>query len=177
MILAWLVLLPSGIFIATFFRTASPVENSGGWFTWHVRLNSVGLVLSIAGGSIAFASLEQHLDTPHKIVGTLVLLLSIIQPMNAAVRPAHGGKKNVDGPSTKARRVWEAVHKFVGRLTGVLAFVNVVLGASAVHFTYAGNVTVVAACIVLFVVVTCLLIFERCSRGSFSHSKVEAEEM
>ena len=157
MVVAWLLLLPSGILVATMFRKVLP---NGKWFKWHKNINMVGLGVAFAGASTAMASIPDHMQSPHAILGIVVLVFALLQPVNAAMRPSHDA-------ATTGRRVWEMVHKTVGRLSPLLAYVNIILGAIVLKQTYAGNPWPVYICVVVFSVAMVVLGLYRIWKGPF----------
>jgi len=160
MVLGWLILLPMGITIAAVGRNLNIVDKCGGWFKCHWILNSSGLFIAFVGALAAMTSLPTHFDSVHKIIGLIVMILAILQPLNAFVRPSHGEK-------TQKRALWEMLHKNVGRLLGIGAFINIILGTVVVRSKYQGNVTAVYACIGIFVVIMLCLVVTRVVMGPF----------
>jgi hypothetical protein len=78
----------------------------GTWLTLHVVMASLGLSAAIGGW--------------HKGLGWGALVLAILQPVNALVRPA-------PGRGTR-RRLWEALHKVTGAAAVALGIWNCHLG-------------------------------------------------
>ena len=68
----------------------------------------------------------QHFSSPHQIMGIVTMCFMYLQPLNAIFRPhapARPGEKR-----TRTRRVWELLHKNLGRLTALLAFATAGVG-------------------------------------------------
>jgi hypothetical protein len=72
------------------------------WFKYHRIIQSVGLIVSIAAFIIAIVMVQRkssgHFDDTHKILGLVVMILGIAQPLNALIRPH-------PNPRTLARQV------------------------------------------------------------------------
>jgi len=106
MFLAWCVFIPLGTLIAKFGRHVNPDAPSSWWFSRHRALQVVGVVcVVVAVGFIklgeggAHGMLHMHL---HNIVGWLLAIVALFQPLNAVLRPGHGAPR---------RACWEFLHK------------------------------------------------------------------
>ncbi len=77
------------------------------WFQAHRIIQSTGLILSIISFILALDMVPKgsHFTKVHHKLGLAVMILGILQPMNALIRP-HPPKDNV--PATTARKVCEA---------------------------------------------------------------------
>eukprot|EP00756_Hemistasia_phaeocysticola_P045404 Hpha_TRINITY_DN19160_c0_g1::TRINITY_DN19160_c0_g1_i1::g.94774::m.94774 len=135
MISSWGLLLPAGVI------TAKMLKHRPGalWFKMHRILQPVGLCMALAGFIIALTQFDVFVEGGrgaakiHGILGIIVMILGLLQPINAAVRP-HAPQPGEDKPLV--RRVWEWVHKGCGWLAVILGFVNVALGTIVVPLPY-----------------------------------------
>ncbi|XP_048580915.1 uncharacterized protein LOC5512598 isoform X2 [Nematostella vectensis] len=120
MFIGWGVLLQGGAFIARYFRHKDPW-----WFKMHRGLQVSGLVFAIGGFACAVVSVPfDHLMFAHGSLGLAIMIMGILQPLNAIIRP----HKHRDGSPTRKRIIWEWCHKLLGRLALVLALINICLG-------------------------------------------------
>ena len=168
MIVGWLILLPIGIMLATTCRHKTFFGHN--WFSLHWKLNTAGLFIATIGAVAAFASLPTHVDTPHKILGLIVMVFGLLQPLNAYFRPGHEVK------STQ-RMCWEILHKYTGRGVGIGAFVNIILGAIVLRKIYLGNPIPIFVCVGIFIVVMLGLIGSRIVNGNGQRKMVELAEV
>ena len=126
MIISWGFLLPSGTLIAKFFKH----RPDGLWYKLHRGIQMLGLSLAIAGWIYALINFNVFLDygfnnRRHGICGMVVMVLGILQPLNAIIRP-HAPKEGAT-KSTK-RFAWEIWHKTSGWIAVILAVPTIVLG-------------------------------------------------
>ena len=70
------------------------------WFKFHVGVQRVGLVVAIAGFGVAVAMQHagRHFVSTHSILGLTVMVVGVMQPINAMIRPK-------PSPRTAWRRV------------------------------------------------------------------------
>lgn len=127
MMVSWGFLLPSGTLLAKFYKH----RPDGLWFKLHRGIQVFGLLLAIVGWIIALINFNVFKDYgfrnfQHGICGMVVMLLGILQPLNALIRP-HGPKSPDDAKSTK-RLAWEIWHKSSGWIAVGLAIPTIVLG-------------------------------------------------
>ncbi|ESO95345.1 hypothetical protein LOTGIDRAFT_232041 [Lottia gigantea] len=121
MVIGWGFFLQWGGFIARYLKFKNPL-----WFYLHVTFQIFGLCCAIAGLVMGILSVPfDHLKFPHSIIGVVVMVLGILQPINALIRP---NKQQPDETKSFRRRFWEFFHHFGGRLALVLALVNISLG-------------------------------------------------
>ncbi len=58
------------------------------WFKYHRIIQSVGLVVAIIAFILALSMIKgSHFDEPHHRLGLVVMILGILQPLNALIRP------------------------------------------------------------------------------------------
>ena len=128
MLIGWGYLLPSGAIFARFFKH----RPNGLWFQIHRVLQITGLIFAIAGWIVALTSFTSLLDKPfnnyrHACLGMTTMVLGLIQPLNAIVRP-HPPTEGEE--PTTARRTWEIVHKGLGYISLILAVVTIGYGTT-----------------------------------------------
>jgi len=132
MYIAWGFMFPLGVLIPMSFREAFQDETK--WFQLHRALQSLGLVLLLIGCSVAFANVSLHFSGSHQKVGLALFILALFQPLNAFCRPSR--EVDPDGLIPAYRRLWEIMHKNVGRITIVMGWANVILGAKLIEEFY-----------------------------------------
>jgi uncharacterized membrane protein len=126
MLIAWGFLLPMGAFAARFLKH----RPDGLWFHIHKASQVVGLLFAIAGWIIALRNFNVFADIGynnyrHGICGMVTMVLGLLQPLNAIIRP-HA--PNGDEAKPPSRFFWELVHKGGGYLAVVLAVATIILG-------------------------------------------------
>jgi len=151
MALAWAVFIPGGILAA---RPASRRRMGPKWLRVHLGLQLTGLLTGGVGIAISISNVG--VGSLHGIIGLVVMGLGVLQPINAAFRPhppasaessgaAHksatdgargGGGGASSSKKTKARRVWEVLHKSIGYSVFILALANIVVGGYVAMDSY-----------------------------------------
>eukprot|EP00873_Tetraselmis_striata_P022445 jgi/Tetstr1/442709/TSEL_030799.t1 len=122
MLAGWGVLLPCGVLIARTMRDQDPT-----WFKLHRGLNYAGVAAALAAWIIALVKLgplnvgpdSGALASSHAVIGMIVMILGVLQPINALVRPHKGDKW---------RGQWEALHLTSGRVAWLGGLANVMIG-------------------------------------------------
>mmetsp|Transcript_21030 Transcript_21030/g.44116 ORF Transcript_21030/g.44116 Transcript_21030/m.44116 type:complete len:437 (+) Transcript_21030:271-1581(+) len=127
MMVSWGFLLPSGTLLAKFYKH----RPDGLWFKLHRAIQTVGLLLALAGWIIALMNFNVFKDYgfrnyQHGICGMVVMILGLLQPLNALIRP-HAPENESEAKST-ARFAWEIWHKSSGWIAVLLAIPTIVLG-------------------------------------------------
>jgi len=127
MLVGWGLLLPAGAIIARFFKH----RPHGLWFQLHRSIQMVGLLVTIIAWIIALTQFNVFGDTGlnsyrHGVLGMVVMILGILQPVNAIFRPRL--PTAATGSKTTARIVWEYYHKGSGWLAVILAIPTIALG-------------------------------------------------
>ena len=122
MLLGWGALLPLGVVVARFYK---PFGKQGIWFKVHRATQLVGTAVVLAAWVLALVSFgPPYGSTPrseaHFVLGNIVMVCGLLQPLNAALRPAHGATW---------RKQWEALHKGAGYLSLLLSVPTILLGA------------------------------------------------
>jgi len=120
MILGWGTLIPMGTSMAAW---GGPRFKAGGgkFFKAHRAIQSVGLLVALAGVIFALTQLYGEELPTHGLLGLIIMSLGVLQPMNAFIRPHN------DQPY---RKQWELIHKNIGRTATLLGPINCVLGAA-----------------------------------------------
>jgi len=132
MLLAWAAILPSGVIWARFQRD-NPKQCLGKpvWFAVHSVGQMFGVCVSVAGFACAVAYVQDeggdHFDNLHTIWGLVVVLLGLMQPINALFRP-HPHANGEQQSTCTARMLWEYLHKGVGYTVIILGLINVIFG-------------------------------------------------
>nr|KAG5695433.1 hypothetical protein BaRGS_033558 [Batillaria attramentaria] len=92
----------------------------------HIAFQIAGLCCALAGLAVGVVSVESdHFSVVHAFVGIVALGLGVLQPVNALCRPKEPRPEELKG---LARRIWEAVHRFGGRVALLLGVTNISLG-------------------------------------------------
>lgn len=127
MVLAWAILLPTGVVIARYFKVTSAqkwpqVLDNPWWWHGHRYLQSAGILIATTG--LLLAWIGGVIVTPrqflHATLGWTVMALGWIQIVNALLRGSKGGPTDVRGlrgdhfDMTKRRIIFEYVHKALG---------------------------------------------------------------
>jgi len=129
MIISWGLLLPTGIISAHFLKH----RPNALWFKMHRIIQVSGLIIAIIGWSVALASFDvftiKDRSFAHGVLGIIVMIIGILQPLNALLRP-HPAEKGQSKPFK--RLVWEILHKASGYIGALLAAVTIVLGTTII---------------------------------------------
>ena len=154
---SWGFLLPVGVLIPMSFKDAFNNDKTM-WFKVHRIMQTSGTLLLVIGCAAAFANVRVHFNGTHQNLGLAVLILAVLQILNAVFRPSK--KVDEDNPSSMSRYMWELLHKNLGRLVIVLAWINVFLGVRLLEDWYitspaltTGLISVQATIIVLLTLV------------------------
>lgn len=142
MVLAILLLLPTGVMIARYSRPVSPHT----WFRAHVVANTTGLLFLLLG----LASVLGHTGGVfnvgfHQIVGIICISLALFQVLCGFLRPV--------ARSSPQRRVFNLVHHVVGTAVLGLGTLAMMLGAIMYHNSVHLVIVVVLAAAILVGVV------------------------
>ena len=117
MFIGWGILLQLGMFFARYFRHKDPW-----WFKMHRALQVSGLIVSFLGLIFAIVSASGHFMFAHGGLGLFIMIIGLLQPLNAFFRP------HKSDPKTLKRTVWEIYHINAGRVVLLLALINISLG-------------------------------------------------
>ena len=126
---AWAVFASIGI-MSSAFRWLLPTGSL--WFKIHKTLQVAVVVMDIVGFVLAILYTmnkgRAHFDDTHMILGLVVTILTVLQPINACVRPHPPTKNGWANDKPLARKVWEVAHKGLGYGTWIMACVAITLG-------------------------------------------------
>lgn len=131
MLIGWGFLLPLGVLCARLLRH----RPNALWFKVHRILQPLGLLIALIGWSIALKNFKvlgsstRDKAYSHAVCGTTAMCLGLLQPFNALVRPK---LPKEDEDKSTLRVVWEVIHKGLGYVAIILAFVTVGLGTKLV---------------------------------------------
>lgn len=137
MLIGWGFLLPLGVITARFLRH----RPNALWFKMHRVLQLLGLLVALIGWAIALknfqvlgsgggsGSPEDKKAFAHACCGTTAMVIGLLQPLNALLRP-HPPEGDEKKP--KSRFLWELVHKGMGYIGTILALVTIGLGTKIV---------------------------------------------
>lgn len=130
MLIGWGILLPSGAIVAKF----SKHREHAFWYKVHRIIQPFGLLVAIFGWFIAlknFSALnakgDPGLSYPHAMCGMVTMVIGIIQPVNAILRPH---KPEESEPKSTLRIAWELLHKGLGWIAIFLAAVTIWMGTT-----------------------------------------------
>jgi hypothetical protein len=155
MFTAWNVLTPLGIAFPRYFKKC--FTNPTTWFRVHRGLQSSAVLTALTAVGLAIASTPAgtHFSIPHTVLGLVVIILAIIQPVLGILRPhkADGSKGEV---TTQARIYWEHTHRSLGYLLQILAIVSCFLGL--IRIQASPSLTIAYAVWVAFLLLAFLLL-------------------
>jgi len=156
MAIAWGGILPFGAVVAKTLRSV-PGGDAAGWFRLHKRFQCVGWLLQLlgCGAAIWYAQSQGvHFRSTHSWIGIFVVVIGTLQPLNAILRPHKRSLVHTDltvtrtEEKTKARVIWEVVHKGLGWIAVIIGPLNCVLGIALAH-TFGNPSSLVMTAIVL----------------------------
>ena len=127
MAIVWILLASSGLFFARYTRDNWPDTKLFGtkvWFQFHRFLMIVVVLGTIASIVVIFVDLneftqQEGLVKTHAIIGLVVLVLAVAQPIGALLRPH---------PGTPNRPIFNFFHRAFGVSAFILAIVAIILG-------------------------------------------------
>jgi len=95
------------------------------WFYIHRTVNSLVVLLTLIGFIVAILFMQRnqnpHFSETHHIIGLVVVILCVLQPINALFRvhpPSNGGWPK--GTKPTKRVIWEYIHKISGYTAWIL---------------------------------------------------------
>ncbi|XP_028399643.1 uncharacterized protein LOC114523035 isoform X2 [Dendronephthya gigantea] len=158
MFIGWGLLLQLGMFFARYFRQRDPW-----WFKMHRALQVSGLIVSIFGFAFAVVSVPfSHFMFAHGGIGLLIMIIGLLQPLNAFFRP------HKTDPKTLKRMIWEIYHINAGRVALILALINISLGVFLAVVPYTAWVVwfiMFAVWVAILIVMEVRLQYSRYSSG------------
>lgn len=164
MLTSWGVMLPTGVIIA---RLAKHKKPDGAWFKIHRTLQVSGLVLALAGWVVALvqfdvfgAGIKDNISYVHGLLGSMVMALGLLQPLNAFIRP-HAPAPDNAASKTGKRVVWEYVHKGSGYTAVALSVITIAIGItrparSEVQMAFQVVYILVLVCLLSLIGLLCL---------------------
>lgn len=85
----------------------------------HTGIQSIGVILSVAGGAVALANFGKEFRYTHERLGLSLFILAWTMPILGALRPNRGHP---------FRQFWYALHWLIGTATVILGFINIYIG-------------------------------------------------
>ena len=145
MFLAWGILCPVGMFCARYLKERDPL-----WFKVHRAMMCAGLLCTVIGfGLIVPAILGSgHFKFAHGAIGLVVVILALLQPVNAVLRPH---KPSPGEERSVGRLIWEILHRWSGRTAVLLGLINCILGVLIAVAPMSVVVTCIVWCSVIFI--------------------------
>eukprot|EP01083_Nonionella_stella_P095260 267379_1 len=130
MFVSWSVLATIGIFSSRFRGIlCQNATHKAMWFFVHRGVQSSVVLLVLVGVSIAVYFTcddgETHFSNRHEHFGLGVVIVAVLQPINAWFRPHPPGKHE---SKSCGRFVWESVHKIFGYCAWIVAQYTIYLG-------------------------------------------------
>lgn len=172
MLIGWGLLLPSGVIIARFFKH----RPAGLWFKIHKICQPIGLLFALTGWIIALVNFDVFMDKDtrfiHGLVGSLVMLVGLLQPLNAFFRPhvPEGG-----GEKTTIRKIWEHYHRGAGWTAVFLSVIVIILGTTMLPAPDDQSAFQIAYAIGCIGPLMGFLIFIKVDKGKYTQAKTEEE--
>lgn len=143
MVLAWGVLVPTGVIAARFFKVLPrqrfpEVVDSRVWWRTHLAAQIGAILVTLAGLALVLSSDRGVASTAslwtHRALGYCVLALGVAQGVSGAFRGSKGGPTDRRGPRgdhydmTPRRRAFERFHKAAGYAALALSLAAVLTG-------------------------------------------------
>jgi len=152
---AYTVLFPLGLMVARYGKS-----ETGTWFKAHFFLQNYAFIVMLVGIIIGYTLPEIQFAsfTYHAVLGTIIFVFTVVQISMGYARP----HKEKGEPLSPARRIFEFVHHWLGRIIVILAIAQIAAGIRELGvspFAYGIWVPIV---VVLFIVSVVLEIRERC---------------
>lgn len=130
MLISWGIMLPSGVIIAHNLKHRPDAF----WFVWHRRLQMTGVTIALIGWIIALVSFNVFIkggataSLAHGSMGMTVMVLGLMQPINAYFRPHKSADS--DDATKRKRACWEILHKGSGYTAVLLALCTIGIGVT-----------------------------------------------
>ncbi|KAK2572857.1 Ferric-chelate reductase 1 [Acropora cervicornis] len=124
MTLAWTLFAFVGLFTARYMRQVwqpTKIWGKDAWFTVHRVLMTTTVLLTVTGTILIFVKVKGWSSGAgaHPICGMIAIVLAVIQPIMAALRPS---------PNAPKRGIFNWSHRIVGTVALVMAVVSIYLG-------------------------------------------------
>jgi len=145
-LLAFWGAFPTGIFAAAY--SAPGFSGGSHYMGIHRAAMITALIFTLIAVGLALAMLGGFNASLHGILGLVAAIFTLLQPVNAYFRP---------GKEHPRRRIWEIIHKSLGRLVFLLGICNCVVGAFVYKTKYGmGPILFYVSLVVLaLVIVVC----------------------
>jgi hypothetical protein len=115
MFIAWWVCIGIGYVSAAYFRHKGPI-----WFKTHQAMQLIGVTVACIAFFISLSMVSTHFRIAHTWFGLIAMILGLMQPINAAFRPApDAGQK---------RFIFNLIHIITGSLAIIFAWIATGLG-------------------------------------------------
>ncbi|XP_015762638.1 PREDICTED: ferric-chelate reductase 1-like isoform X6 [Acropora digitifera] len=140
MTLAWTLFAFVGLFTARYMRQVwqpTKIWGKDAWFTVHRVLMTTTVLLTVTGTIVIFVKVKGWSSGAgaHPICGMIAIILAVIQPIMAALRPS---------PNAPKRGIFNWSHRIVGSVALVMAVVSIYLGLDQVGLGKQGLYAVIA---------------------------------
>eukprot|EP00483_Globobulimina_turgida_P005558 UN05568 len=154
--ITWCVFASIGI-MSSAFRWLFPTVPNGccNWFKMHRSIQIMVVIFHLIAFIIAIVFVQdsdvKHFSNNHMIMGLVVTILVMLQPLNAFFRP-HPAKLNKKKPMK--RLIWEIMHKSFGYISWIFACVTAYLGfnLSIINQELLGFIHLFGWCLFIFIV-------------------------
>ena len=115
MVLAWMLIIPSGIFLARFGKSIAP-----GWYKIHRNMQGLGVVLGLVSFILILYVYKAKIDKekPHHVIGVIVLALSLLEVCLGFYSNA------MWKPGKPPHILHDKTHWWIGRIVTTLAIAN-----------------------------------------------------
>ncbi|XP_074613596.1 ferric-chelate reductase 1-like isoform X2 [Acropora palmata] len=150
MTLAWTLFAFVGLFTARYMRHVwqpTKIWGKDAWFTVHRVLMTTTVLLTVTGTILIFVKVKGWSSDAgaHPIRGMSAIILAVIQPIMAALRPS---------PNAPKRAIFNWSHRIVGIVALAMAVVSIYLGLNQnqIGLGKQGLYAVIAFCIGAFLV-------------------------
>ncbi|XP_067036891.1 ferric-chelate reductase 1-like isoform X2 [Acropora muricata] len=150
MTLPWTLFAFVGLFTARYMRQVwqpTKIWGKDAWFTVHRVLMTTTVLLTVTGTILIFVKVKGWSSGAgaHPICGMIAIILAVIQPIMAALRPS---------PNAPKREIFNWSHRIVGTVALVMAVVSIYLGLNQnqVGLGKQALYAVIAFCIGVFLV-------------------------
>jgi len=172
---AWNIFAYFGIMAARFKDILFTSANKGRWFLVHrifmittFLLTTVGITLAIVAVT---KSKDKHFSNAHMIVGLVIFILVVWQPLNASIRPHKA--ENVQRQPWP-RFIWELIHKNSGRAAALLSIFNIFAGMLLLGLS---RIFIILQIVYIVLVASIFIALEAYwNFGSKKHQNVPTEE-
>jgi len=162
MVAAWVGCAGTAIIIARYYKQTwkgMPMMGKDRWFQAHRGLMILAVLLTILGAVFAFVytegwhySAEFISDNPHPVLGLVVIILAIINPLMALIRP---------GPDSDKRVYFNWAHWFVGTAAFNIGMPAIFMAGNlgAIKLSFGGWIGVLVSWVVVYALVHVFLSF------------------